>query len=69
MVLFLGTMFAPTDDREAEGEGFTHHVGDRVTIHSPQLGSLVNWVNHTHAIPRWEFGIQAYCDFLLAMRQ
>lgn len=66
LMLFLGTMFAPTDDREADGQGFTHHLGDRVEIGSPELGRLVNWVNHTHAIPRWDFGICDLFTFLAA---
>ncbi len=41
-VLFLGTMFAPVDDRDAPGKGFTHHTGDIVTIAAPKLGRLVN---------------------------
>jgi len=64
MMLFLGTMFAPTEDRDREGEGFTHHVGDRVEIRTEHLGSLVNWVNHTDKIPRWEFGITQLIDYL-----
>src|SRR5207245_9483578 len=31
-VLFLGTMFAPVQDRDAPGLGFTHHRGDGVPI-------------------------------------
>jgi fumarylacetoacetate (FAA) hydrolase family protein len=62
-MLFLGTMFAPTQDRGAAGAGFTHHVGDRVEIASPRLGTLVNWVNHCDQIPPWTFGLNAYLDF------
>ena len=43
-VLFLGTMFAPTQDRHRAGPGFTHEVGDIVTIATPSLGALVNRV-------------------------
>ncbi|MEL7239114.1 MAG: fumarylacetoacetate hydrolase family protein, partial [Planctomycetota bacterium] len=64
LVLFLGTMFAPTDDRGQAGAGFTHKLGDRVEIATQQLGTLVNWVNHTDAIPPWEFGATALIDFL-----
>jgi fumarylacetoacetate (FAA) hydrolase family protein len=56
LVLYLGTMFAPTEDRDAPGQGFTHKVGDRVTIASPLLGSLVNRMAHAHAAPAWSFG-------------
>jgi fumarylacetoacetate (FAA) hydrolase family protein len=59
MMLFCGTMFAPIQDRDAPGAGFTHHLGDRVRISSEKLGALVNWVDHSDAIPPWEFGITA----------
>ncbi|GAB2625231.1 fumarylacetoacetate hydrolase family protein [Pseudactinotalea suaedae] len=58
-VLYLGTMFAPTDDRGEPGLGFTHHVGDVVRISSPWLGSVVNRVQHCEALPAWDFGIGA----------
>lgn len=58
-MLFLGTMFAPTQDRFGPGQGFTHAVGDRVTIATPALGALVNRVNHSDKAARWEFGIGA----------
>ena len=56
-MLFLGTLFAPTEDRDVEGEGFTHKIGDKVTISEPHLGELVNFVNLSTACPQWEFGI------------
>ena len=46
LMLFLGTMFAPTQDRHGAGAGFTHEVGDVVTIATPSLGALVNRVNY-----------------------
>ncbi|MCK8785297.1 fumarylacetoacetate hydrolase family protein [Roseomonas sp. NAR14] len=55
-VLFLGTMFAPTQDRYGPGQGFTHAVGDLVTIASPRLGRLVNRVRHTQDCPPWVHG-------------
>ncbi|WP_243229106.1 fumarylacetoacetate hydrolase family protein [Microbacterium sp. CIAB417] len=58
-VLYLGTMFAPTDDRDEPGHGFTHHVGDVVRIASPRLGALVNRVRHSEQIAPWDFGIGA----------
>jgi fumarylacetoacetate (FAA) hydrolase family protein len=58
-VLFLGTMFAPTRDRFGSGQGFTHAVGDIVTIATPKLGALVNRVNHTDKIAPWTFGAGA----------
>jgi fumarylacetoacetate (FAA) hydrolase family protein len=59
LVLFLGTMFAPTLDRFAPGKGFTHIVGDVVTVTTPRLGALVNRVNHSDKIEPWTFGAVA----------
>jgi fumarylacetoacetate (FAA) hydrolase family protein len=59
IALFLGTMFAPTQDRSGEGKGFTHKVGDKVSIRASQLGMLQNRVTYTHLAPRWEFGMIA----------
>lgn len=59
VMLFLGTMFAPTVDRFAAGKGFTHTVGDIVTVATPALGALVNRVNHSDAIAPWTFGAVA----------
>jgi fumarylacetoacetate (FAA) hydrolase family protein len=56
-VLFLGTMFAPTQDRDAPGRGFTHKEGDIVTISSDRLGRLVNTVTSAKAAPAWRYGI------------
>ena len=58
-MLFLGTMFSPIKDRDTPGGGFTHHLGDRVTIRSPQLGALVNTVQRSNALPPWTFGVRA----------
>jgi fumarylacetoacetate (FAA) hydrolase family protein len=59
LMLFLGTMFAPTVDRQTAGKGFTHLVGDVVTVSTPKLGTLVNRVNHTDKIAPWTFGVSA----------
>ena len=59
LMLFMGTMFAPTKDRYAPGQGFTHAVGDVVTIHAARLGSLVNRVNHADKTEPWTYGIGA----------
>jgi fumarylacetoacetate (FAA) hydrolase family protein len=56
-VLFLGTMFAPTQDRDAPGHGFTHHVGDTVTVSSPKLGTLFNRVNTSKDAAPWTLGL------------
>lgn len=58
-VLFLGTMFAPTKDRLAPGQGFTHVVGDIVTVSTPLLGALVNRVEHSDRVAPWTFGAGA----------
>jgi len=58
-MLFLGTMFAPSEDRDAPGEGFTHKIGDKVIISEPHLGNLINYVNLSTACPKWEFGISS----------
>jgi fumarylacetoacetate (FAA) hydrolase family protein len=55
-VLFLGTMFAPIQDRDEPGRGFTHKTGDVVTISAPQLGALVNRVQPTDRAAPWDFG-------------
>ena len=65
-VLFLGTMFAPTQDRHAPGLGFTHEVGDLVTIATPSLGALVNRVEYADAIAPWTFGASALMRNLAA---
>lgn len=65
-VLFTGTMFAPTEDREAPGEGFTHKEGDVVAISTPVLGTLVNTVISAEAAPPWTFGIRALARNLAA---
>ncbi|MBT4691331.1 MAG: fumarylacetoacetate hydrolase, partial [Rhodospirillaceae bacterium] len=66
LLLFTGTMFAPTEDRDAPGQGFTHHLGDVVTISNPLLGSLSNQINHTDKIAPWTFGIGALMTNLAA---
>ena len=58
-MLFLGTLFAPTEDRDVVGEGFTHKIGDKVTISEPNLGELINFVNLSTVCPQWEFGISS----------
>jgi fumarylacetoacetate (FAA) hydrolase family protein len=58
-MLFLGTMFAPTQDRDAPGKGFTHKWGDVVSIATPRLGRLVNRIRPTDACERWTFGAAA----------
>jgi fumarylacetoacetate (FAA) hydrolase family protein len=59
MVLFLGTMFAPTQDRHGPGQGFTHVVGDVVSVSTPQLGTLVNQVTTSDRAPAWTYGVGA----------
>ena len=56
-VLFLGTLFAPVEDRDAPGMGFTHKVGDIVTVSAPELGALTNRIRHSSDCAPWTFGI------------
>lgn len=58
-VLFLGTMFAPVEDRGEVGKGFTHQIGDIVSISAPQLGRLVNRMAYTQDCEAWQFGTGA----------
>jgi fumarylacetoacetate (FAA) hydrolase family protein len=57
--LFLGTLFAPIQDRDTEGQGFTHKTGDVVEIHEPKLGTLRNTVRLSTECPEWTFGTTA----------
>jgi fumarylacetoacetate (FAA) hydrolase family protein len=59
VVLYLGTMFAPVEDRDAAGKGFTHKVGDIVTIASPKLGRLQNRIVYCADAEPWTFGTGA----------
>lgn len=56
LVLFMGTLFAPIEDRDVPGQGFTHKLGDVVTISCPTLGSLRNTVRLSTECPPWTFG-------------
>jgi fumarylacetoacetate (FAA) hydrolase family protein len=64
--LFLGTMFAPTQERAGGGGGFTHKPDDIVVIRSRHLGALVNRVRHTNQVPPWVFGMRALIANLAA---
>jgi fumarylacetoacetate (FAA) hydrolase family protein len=57
VVLFLGTMFAPTEDRDVPGMGFSHKIGDIVKIRSDKLGALANRMRHTNECEPWNFGV------------
>jgi fumarylacetoacetate (FAA) hydrolase family protein len=58
-LLFMGTLFAPVEDRDAKGQGFTHKLGDVVTISNDKLGSLENTVRLSTECPPWTFGATA----------
>ncbi len=58
-MLYLGTMFAPTQDRHRPGQGFTHELGDVVCVSTPALGTLVNRVNHSDKVAPWIYGASA----------
>ncbi|HYJ99798.1 MAG TPA: fumarylacetoacetate hydrolase, partial [Burkholderiaceae bacterium] len=57
-VLFLGTLFAPTQDRGAPGSGFTHQMGDVVRIRSAKLGELMNRIEHSERLAPWTYGVR-----------
>ncbi|WP_171180083.1 fumarylacetoacetate hydrolase family protein [Ruegeria sp. HKCCD8929] len=64
--LMLGTLFAPTQDRDTPGGGFTHKMGDVVEISNPALGVLSNTVRLSTECPPWEFGTSALMKNLAA---
>jgi fumarylacetoacetate (FAA) hydrolase family protein len=66
LVLFLGTLFAPTEDRGEKGAGFTHHIGDTVSISAEGLGTLRNRVELSTTCPEWTFGVRALMTNLAA---
>ena len=63
LVIFTGTLFAPTKDRDTPGSGFTHKPGDHVSIWSKHLGLLSNTTGVTEELPPWEFGMTAFLDY------
>lgn len=63
-LLFLGTLFSPTQDRDHSGAGFTHKLGDTVIINSPKLGTLHNTVTYSSNAKPWEFGINSLINNL-----
>jgi fumarylacetoacetate (FAA) hydrolase family protein len=65
-MLFLGTLFAPIADRDEPGGGYTHKLGDLVTIQSAWLGGLHNRVTHSETAPPWRFGLRAFIGNLAA---
>ena len=65
-MLFMGTLFAPVEDRDEPGSGFTHKLGDVVSIRSARLGELRNRVTHSEAAPPWRFGLRAFIANLAA---
>jgi fumarylacetoacetate (FAA) hydrolase family protein len=56
-VMYCGTVFAPTQDRGEKGKGFTHHLGDLVSVANPHLGALINTVRRTDQCKPWVFGV------------
>jgi fumarylacetoacetate (FAA) hydrolase family protein len=65
-MLFMGTLFAPVEDRDHKGQGFTHKIGDRVTISNAELGSLYNVVRLSTECAPWTFGTRALMSNLAA---
>ena len=66
LILLLGTLFAPTQDREMAGKGFTHKIGDLVSISTPKLGTLVNRVTGCRSAAPWTLGINGLMRNLAA---
>jgi fumarylacetoacetate (FAA) hydrolase family protein len=64
IALYTGTLFAPTQDRDQPGQGFTHHMGDTVQISSPHLGTLINEVGATEKLPPWKYGIRDLMNYI-----
>ena len=64
-MLFLGTMFAPTQDRHGSGQGFTHELGDVATVSTDTLGTLVNRVNTSDKVAPWTYGVRALMQDLV----
>jgi fumarylacetoacetate (FAA) hydrolase family protein len=64
LVLFLGTLFAPNQDRDQPGNGFTHKLGDVVSISNSLLGTLCNRVTTSDQAPQWEFGLRSLIESL-----
>jgi fumarylacetoacetate (FAA) hydrolase family protein len=67
--LFTGTLFAPTQDRDVPGQGFTHKMGDTVTIRSRHLGALINRVGRAEELPEWQFGLRQLFEYLHHQRE
>ena len=68
IVLYLGTMFVPSKDRGEAGKGFTHKIGDTVTISSEKFGALVNRVKYSPDCPPWTYGARALMRDLAAAK-
>src|SRR3546814_19273405 len=51
LVLMTGTLFAPTEARDAPGQGFTHQLGDGVTSPMPRPGALANPAGRGDGLP------------------
>ena len=68
-VLFTGTLFAPSDDRNVPGQGFTHVHGDIVEISSPRLGALRNLVLPTETLDPWTFGLGRLLEYVVRQEE
>lgn len=68
LMLFLGTMFTPAMDRDLPGKGFSHKIGDIVTIKTKTIGSLTNKVNYAHLCEPWDFGSYALIKNLVSRK-
>jgi fumarylacetoacetate (FAA) hydrolase family protein len=68
MVLYLGTMFVPSKDRDGSGKGFTHRTGDIVTVSTEKLGALINRVQSSSDCGRWTYGVRRLMRDLAAQQ-
>ncbi|MBC7942774.1 MAG: hypothetical protein H7Z19_23980 [Chitinophagaceae bacterium] len=67
-MLFLGTMFVPTEDCDKPDNSFTHKLGDVVRISSAKLGVLDHTVNTSDRIAPRTSGLRELFGGLAARR-
>ena len=54
-VLYLGTLFAPVEDRDVPGEGFTHKIGDKVVDLDADAGHACQYCAAIDRMPAVDF--------------
>lgn len=68
LALFLGTQFAPTEDRDEKGKGFSHRIGDIVQVKNHALGALINRVEYCENVCPWTYGVGDLIEGLSSKR-